>query len=148
MVWRQKTQRNVTTKKWLIDDYQYESEKEKEQQTRKKTDKEEPPKKLTKTDLSEFNKWVNKKETGINRELFQKHFKFQRSGDMLKTLYTTNDKKKNNNLVNMINSRSGVLKNELENMSEEEKEIEKPNEIVDIAEKFLSLMIKPKQELD
>ena len=148
MVWRQKTQRNVTTKKWLIDDYQYESEKEKEQQTRKKPDKEEPPKKLTKTDLSEFNKWVNKKETGINRELFQKHFKFQRSGDMLKTLYTTNDKKKNNNLVNMINSRSGVLKNELENMIEEEKEIEKPNEIVDIAEKFLSLMIKPKQELD
>ena len=132
----------------LIDDYQYESEEEKEQQTRKKLDKEESPKKLTKNDLSEFNKWVNKKETGINRELFQKHFKFQRSGDMLKTLYTTNDKKKNNNLVNMINSRSGVLKNELENMSEEEKEIEKPNEIVDIAEKFLSLMIKPKQELD
>ena len=132
----------------LIDDYQYESEEEKEQQTRKKLDKEESPKKLTKNNLSEFNKWVNKKETGINRELFQKHFKFQRSGDMLKTLYTTNDKKKNNNLVNMINSRSGVLKNELENMIEEEKEIEKPNEIVDIAEKFLSLMIKPKQELD
>ena len=148
MVWRQKTQRSVTTKKWLIDDYQYESEKEKEQQTRKKPDKEEPPKKLTKTDLSEFNKWVNKKETGINRELFQKHFKFQRSGDMLKTLYTINDKKKNNNLVNMINSRSGDLKNEIENISEEEKEIEKPNEIVDIVETLLSLMIKPKQEWD
>ena len=57
-------------------------------------------------------------------------------------------KKKNNNLVNMINSRSGDLKNEIENISEEEKEIEKPNEIVDIVETLLSLMIKPKQEWD
>ena len=67
---------------------------------------------------------------------------------MLKTLYNTYDKKKNNNLVNMINSRSGDLKNEIENISEEEKEIEKPNEIVDIVETLLSLMIKPKQEWD
>ena len=121
----------------LIDDYQCESEEEKEQQTSKKPDKKEPPEKPTKDDLNKFNKWINQNETGMNRELFQKHFKFQRSGDMLKTLYTTNDKKKNNNLVNMINSRSGVLKNELENMSEEEKEIEKPNEVVDIVEKIL-----------
>ena len=48
----------------------------------------------------------------------------------------------------MINSRSGDLKNEIENISEEEKEIEKPNEIVDIVETLLSLMIKPKQEWD
>ena len=62
MVWRQKAQRNVTTKKMrLIDDYQYESEEEKEQQTRKKPDKEEQPKKLTKNDLSEFIKWINEK---------------------------------------------------------------------------------------
>ena len=37
---------------------------------------------------------VNRKETGISSEIFQKHFKFQRPSDMLKTLYTTNDKKK------------------------------------------------------
>ena len=54
---------------------------------------------------------------------------------MLKTLYTTHDKKKSNNLVNMINSGLGDLKNEIENMNEEEKEIAKPNEIVDIVEK-------------
>ena len=45
----------------LIDDYQYESEEEKEEQTRKKPDKEEQPKKLTKNDLSEFIKWINEK---------------------------------------------------------------------------------------
>ena len=46
----------------LTDDYQYESEVEKEeQQTSKKSDKKEPPKKPTKDDLSKFNEWVNRK---------------------------------------------------------------------------------------
>ena len=35
-----------------------------------------------------------KKEKGINSELFLKHFKFQRPSDLLKALYTTNDKKR------------------------------------------------------
>ena len=46
----------------LTDDYQYESEKEKEQQTSKEPDKKETPKKQTKTDLSKINKWVKKKK--------------------------------------------------------------------------------------
>ena len=80
----------------LTDDYQYQSEKEeeKEQQISKKPGKKEPPKESTKDDVSKFNEWVNEKETDINSELFQKHFKFQRPSDMLKTLYNTNDKKK------------------------------------------------------
>ena len=56
---------------------------------------------------------------------------------MLKTVYNTNDKKKSNDLVIMIKSGLNELKREAENMSEEEKEIEKPNEIIDIAEKIL-----------
>ena len=56
---------------------------------------------------------------------------------MLKTVYNTNDKKKNNDLVIMIKSGLNELKRETENMSEEEKEIEKPNEIIDIVEKIL-----------
>ena len=108
----------------LTDDYYYESEEEKEQQTSKKLDKKEPPKKATKTDLREFNKWVKKKETGINLELFQKYFKIQKPSDMLKTLYTTNNRKENDDLVK---SRLNDLKNSIENISEEEKEIEKPN---------------------
>ena len=87
--------------------------------------------------MNKFNKWVNKKETGINRELFKKHFNFQRPSDMLKTVYTANTRKKNNDLVNVIKSGLSDLKNEIENMSEKEKEIEKPNEIVDIVEKIL-----------
>ena len=56
---------------------------------------------------------------------------------MLKTLYTTNDKKKSNKLVNVIKSGLSDLKNEIGNMDEEEKEIEKPNEIVNIVEEIL-----------
>ena len=87
--------------------------------------------------MRKFNELINKKETDINRELFQKHFKFQRPSDMLKFVYTTNDKKKNDDLGNLIKSGLSDLKNEIENMNEEEKEIEKPNEIVDIVEKIL-----------
>ena len=56
---------------------------------------------------------------------------------MLKDLYRTNDKYKNNELVNVIKSGFSDLKNEIENMGEEEKEIEKPNKITDIAEEIL-----------
>ena len=55
---------------------------------------------------------------------------------MLKTVYTTN-KKKNNDLVIVIKSGLSDLKKEIENMSEKEKEAEKPNEILDIVEKVI-----------
>ena len=56
---------------------------------------------------------------------------------MMKNLYRINDKYKNNGLVNVIKSGLNDLKNETENMSGEEKEIEKPNEIIDTVEKIL-----------
>ena len=63
--------------------------------------------------MSKFNEWVNKKETGISRGLFQKYFRFQRPSDMLKSVYKTNDKNKNNKLVNVIKSELNDLKNEI-----------------------------------
>ena len=56
---------------------------------------------------------------------------------MLKSVYKTNDKKNNNKLVNIIKSGLSDLKNEIEDMSEEEKENEKPSQIIDIVEKIL-----------
>ena len=119
----------------LTDDYWYESEEEKEEE--QQTSKKEPLKKPTKDDVSNFNEWVNKKETDINYELFEKHFKFQRPSDMLKPVCKTNDKKNNNMLVNIIKSGLSDLKNETEDMSKEEKEIEKPREIIDIFKETL-----------
>ena len=53
--------------------------------------------------------------------MFQNYFSFQRASDMLKDLYRIIDKYKNNELVNIIKSGLINLKNETENMSEEEK---------------------------
>ena len=100
--------------------------------------KKELPEKLRKDNTSNCNEWVNRKETGITSEVFQKHFSFQRpSENMLKSVYETNDKKKNSKLVNVIKSGLSDLKNEIGNIGEEEKGIEKPSEIIDIVEKIL-----------
>ena len=95
----------------------YEPEKE-EKQTNKKTDKKEPPKKTAENYVKELNKLISKEETGMKRELFQKHFNIQRPIFMLKYLYRTNFKKKNNDLVNLIKSGLSNLKDEIEEMSE------------------------------
>ena len=95
----------------LTDDYQYESEEEQEQ-TSKKSNKKEPPKKPTKTDVEELNELIIKKETGMNRELFKNYFKFKITTFRLKTLYNLNDRKKNNQLVNMIKNRLSYFKDE------------------------------------
>ena len=64
---------------------------------------------------------------------------------MLKYLYQTNDKEKNNELVNMINNGLKDLKETIKNMSKKERKIEKPDKIVKILKKILKFN-KQKQE--
>ena len=80
-------------------------------------------KKTTKADVNEFNEWIIKKETGINRELFKKHFNFQTPSALLKDLCETNNKQENNKLVSVINSGIKDLKKEIKKMSEDEKKL-------------------------
>ena len=89
--------------------------------------------------MKEFNELINKEETDINRELYQRHLNFQRPSKMLKIVYTTNDKKENNKFVDVIKSGLSDLKNEIEKMSENEKIIKQPNKIVNIVEKIFEL---------
>ena len=84
-----------------------------------------------------LNKRIIDEEIDLNEELFKKYFKFQRPSDMLMYLNKTNDKEKNNELVNVINSGLKDLKEEIKKMSEEEKEIEDPESIVEIVEEIL-----------
>ena len=70
----------------LSDNYQYSSEEEQEDEQGKQDEKA--------IDANKFNELIIKEETGINRELFMKHFKIQRPSDMFKHLYETKDKKK------------------------------------------------------
>ena len=72
----------------------------KKKQTDNKPDKKQPLKKPTKIDAKEFNELINKEETDINSELFRKHFNFQRPSEVLNAVFTTNNRFKNEKLVN------------------------------------------------
>ena len=85
--------------------------------------------------MKEFTKLVNNEEMSINRELFQRNFKFQRLSSMLRELYST-ENKRNNCLVNMIKSGLRDLKDQIGQMSEDEIKIERPDKIVDIVERI------------
>ena len=115
-----------------------EEEQEEEQEVQQKE---------TITDANEFNKWVNKQETDINNELFKNYFKFQRPSDMFKNLYQTNDIEKNNKLVSVIFSGLKDLKEEIKEMSEAEKENEKPDKIVEIVREILKFNKKNQTKL-
>ena len=113
---------------------------EEEQQTSKKFNKKELLKKPTITDVNEFNKLLIKKETGIKKELFKNYFNFQMLIAMLEALYDLNDKRNNDLLVKTIKSGLIDLENEIEKMSENEIDNEKPYDIVDIVEEILKFI--------
>ena len=47
---------------------------------------EEERRRWKKIDLNKLNKWINKEETEMNKELFKKHFFFQTPSALLKNL--------------------------------------------------------------
>ena len=115
-------------KKLRLSDYTYPSEEEEQEDKQYKET----------TDVNKFNESIIKKGMDIkNMELFNKHFNYQTPSVLLKDLYTTKDKTKNDELVNVINIRLKGLKEEIEKMSKAEKEIEKPDKIVEIVEDIL-----------
>ena len=87
--------------------------------------------------MNKIIKRVIEKEIDLNEEIFKKYFNFQRPSDMLMFLNKTNDKEKNIELVNVINSGLKDLKEEIKKMSEAEIENEDPESIVEIVEKIL-----------
>ena len=117
----------------LSDNYLYSSEEEQEEKQKEQEKQDEKA-----TDLNEINEQVNMKEPDINKEIFKNYFFFQTPPELLKNLYKTNDKEKNSMLVSVINSGLEDLKKEINNMSEKEKDIEKPDKIVEIAEEILN----------
>ena len=56
---------------------------------------------------------------------------------MIKYLYQTSDKEKNNELVNVINSGLKLLKEEIKEMPKKERKIEKSDNIVKIVKRVL-----------
>ena len=119
-----------------------------EKQTERKPDKKERPKRTTKSDVKNFKELINKEEISINRELFQRYFSFQRPSDMLKALYITNVKKKNNDLINLIKSGLIHLKNEIKKMSKNEIKIENQIKQQILLKRFFTLIDKIKKDKD
>ena len=50
---------------------------------------------------------------GINKELFQKHFRFQGPSEMVKVVYNISNKKESIDLINVIKSGLSDLKEEI-----------------------------------
>ena len=89
-------------------------------------------------DVNKFNESIIKEETKINKELFNKHFHYQTPSALLKDLYKINDKEKNKLLVSVINNGLKDLKKEITKMSGDEKNIEKPDKILEIVDDILN----------
>ena len=85
-----------------------------------------------------------KKEIGINR-IISKTFQFNRSNEILKSVYNMNNKNKNSHLINVIKSGLSDLKKEIEKMGEEGKRIEELDKIVNIVVKIILFNIQNQQ---
>ena len=83
-------------------------------------------------------KYIEDESKDITYELFQEYFNFEVPTALAKKLYETKDQKKNNDLVELIKVRCSNLNDEIGNMSEDEKKIEKPDKILKIDEQILN----------
>ena len=101
----------------------------------KKTQKKTVQKK--KDDYKFFFKYIEDESKGVSYELFEKHFNFTSPTVLTKQLYKIKNKKENNELVELIRVRWSNLIDEIEKMSEDEKETEKPDKILKIVEEIL-----------
>ena len=117
--------------------------KKKKKKKNKKNNKKNP----TKTDIDEFSKYITKKETDINNELFKNYLGFQKPSYIFKALNNINDKAKNNELVSMISSELKDLKEDIIKMSKQKRKIEKPDKIVEIVKDILKFNLKKKKKI-
>ena len=89
-------------------------------------------------DYEEVDRLIDLKKKDITDKLVKKHFQVNSPNDMQKKLKgSKTNLEKNRIQVSMIKSRLKDLEEEIEDMSEPEKEIGGPDEIVDIIERIL-----------
>ena len=89
-------------------------------------------------DYEEVDRLIDMKKKDLTDKLVKKHFQVNSLNDMQKKLKgSKTNLEKNRIQVSMIKSRLKDLEEEIEDMSEPEKEIGGPDEIVDIIERIL-----------
>ena len=85
----------------------------------------------------ELIEYIENKSRTIDYDLIKEYFNFKVPRALAKKLFETKDKKKNNELVELIRVRWSNLQDEIGKMSEDEKETEKPDKILKIVEEIL-----------
>ena len=86
-------------------------------------------------DYEKLHRLIALRKRDINDDSVRKHVQAYRLNDMLKNLKESKTNSEINKIqVDMIKSRLRDLKEKISDMSKEEKQIEKPNEIVDTVE--------------
>ena len=82
---------------------------------------------------------IKSKENEMNNELVSKYFFVPKLGYLLKQMKDLkNNPERNKKLANIIKNGLKDLKEEITEMSKEEREIEKPDKIVEIVEEILN----------
>ena len=85
-----------------------------------------------------INRLIDARTRDKNDDLVSKHCLVQNLGSLLEKLrMSKNNSERNKIQVGLINSGLRDLKKEIKDLSEEEKEIENPNEIVNLVESIL-----------
>ena len=79
--------------------------------------------------------------------MFEKHFYFSAPTVLAKKSFKTKDKKKNNELVELIKVRWSNLQDEIKKMSEDEKNPERPDKILKIVKEILEFNKKIPKKL-
>ena len=95
--------------------------------------------------VKKFIRYIENESKIINYDLLKKHFNFAVPSALVKQIYERKIRKKNNRLVNVIKSGLSDLKDKIKKMSEDEKEIEKPDKILKIVEEILDFNNKQNQ---
>ena len=88
-------------------------------------------------DYKKFERLIDFKKRDISDELVRNNFLVQDLGALLEKLKKLKNNPEKKIQVNLINTGLRDLKEEIEDMSEEEKETKNPNGIIDIAENIL-----------
>ena len=128
---------NSMKNKWkLKDKYKKKKKKKKEEEGKRKKKNKKNKVENHLIQMKLLSGWLIRKKHPWTMKYLKKHFKVQKPSVMHKVLYETNDKEKNK-LVDIFNSRLKDLKEEIKNMSKEEREIENPELIVKIVEMIL-----------
>ena len=106
-------------------------------ETKEKKSEEESEEESEKERIQKIIECIENESKVIDSDLFKNYFDFLVPRDLAKKLFETRNEKKNHELLELIKSRQSDLKVKIKEMSEDEKEMEKPDKILKIVEEIL-----------